>query len=298
MDLGYRPIKLQAKSGLVQVASNIWTIEADGFVYFRPPLQPRYPYPHRAVVIRLDDGSLFVHSPISLTPEIRKDLDTLGTVRYLVSPNFLHHLHLGNWQDAYPDAMLYASPRLASRRKDLRFQKTLATNIPEPEWAGQVDQHIFGSNGMFPEIVFLHRESRTVIFTDLIMDFDPEILSRVARTTTRWNQMYRRTPLGIQLLHTFGRASLRRLFGEIRAWKPKHLIVAHSPWLCVDGEEEVADLLDSAFNWLNPQSSIVGAAMTARRLLALLLILLILPIHGMFAVADTICQRLRPPRSR
>ena len=31
-------------------------------------MQPRYPYTHRAVVIRLDDGSLFILSPIQLTP--------------------------------------------------------------------------------------------------------------------------------------------------------------------------------------------------------------------------------------
>jgi hypothetical protein len=104
----FRPIANKLASGLVKVDSNIWTIEAKGCVCYRPPMQPRYPYTHRAVVIRLDDGSLFVISPIQLTPNIRADVDELGAVKYLVSPNHLHHLYLGDWSQAYPDAKLYA----------------------------------------------------------------------------------------------------------------------------------------------------------------------------------------------
>ncbi|MFQ5478719.1 MAG: hypothetical protein ACE5E4_08890 [Candidatus Binatia bacterium] len=251
MTEGYRPIPVQLKSGLVEVGSNIWTLEAGGSVYFRPPAQPRYPYPHRAVVIRLEDASLFVHSPISPTPEVRKDLE---------------------------------------------FEKTLSTNTPEPEWTGQIDQSVFGVNGVLPEIVFFHRESRIVIFADLIMDFDREIFSPVARITTRWNQLDRHTPRGVQLANTFGRASLRRSLEKVRAWEPKHLIVAHSPWLCVDGEKEISDLLDLAFDWLKPHPTIVEAAMTVARLLALLV--LILPMHAVLVlVADSIYPRLRSWRS-
>jgi hypothetical protein len=87
-------------------------------------------------------------------------------------------LYLGGWSQAYPDTKLYASPRLVAKRKDLNFYKTLSTNIPEPEWAGQIDQCIFGSgNGWIDELVFFHRASRTVVFTDLVMDFDPVTFS-------------------------------------------------------------------------------------------------------------------------
>jgi Domain of unknown function (DUF4336) len=138
-------------------------------VCYRPPIQPRYPYTHRAVVIRLEDGSLFILSPIQLNPDIRQDIDRLSSVKFLVSPNHLHHLYLGDWSQAYPEAKLYASPRLAPKCKDLAFFKTLSTNIPEPEWAEQIDQCIFGSrNGWIDELVFFHRSSGTVILTVII----------------------------------------------------------------------------------------------------------------------------------
>ncbi|MEO0687640.1 MAG: DUF4336 domain-containing protein, partial [Cyanobacteria bacterium J06649_11] len=185
----FRPIPKQTKSGLVKVDKNIWTIEASECIHYRPPIQPRYPYTHRAVVIRLKDNSLFIISPIRLTDDIRTDVDALGTVKYIVSPNNIHHLYMGDWGQAYPEARLYASPRLDSKRKDLTFYKTLSTDEPEPEWSEEIDQCIFGSgNGFVDEIVFFHRESKTVIFTDMIMDFDPKVFSSFSRLTTRLNQ--------------------------------------------------------------------------------------------------------------
>lgn len=288
----FRPVSNKSESGLVQVDTNIWTIEAKECVCYRPPMQPRYPYTHRAVVIRLDDGSLFILSPIELTPDIRTEIDRLGSVKYLVSPNHLHHLYLGDWSQAYPDAKLYASPRLAPKRKDLTFYKTLSMNEPEPEWQGQIDQCLFGSgNGWIDELVFFHRASRTVIFTDLVMDFDPVTFSPISQVTTRWNQMYRHTPRGVQFGHIFDRAALRNSLETVRTWEPERAIVAHSPWLCVDGKEQVADFLDSAFDWLAPQPAVVEGAKSILRLLALMLI--ILPVHALIVLtADIVYPKL------
>ncbi len=283
----FRPVPNKPESGLVQVDSNIWTVEAKGCVCYRPPMQPRYPYTHRAVIIRLNDGSLFVLSPIQLTADICTAIDRLGVVKYLVSPNHLHHLYLGDWSRAYPDARLYASPRLAPKRKDLTFYKTLSTNTPEPEWVGQIDQCLFGSgNGWIDELVFFHRASRTVIFTDLVMDFDPESFSPLSRVTTRWNQMYQHTPRGVQFGHIFDRASLRSSLQTVRTCEAEHAIIAHSPWLCVDGKEQVADFLDSAFDWLIPKPTPIEVTTSVARLLALLLI--ILPVHALIVLTADI----------
>lgn len=292
MEFGLRPIPNEVTSPLIEVAANIWTLEADSVVYYRPPAQPRYPFTHRAVVIRLQDNSLFIHSAIALTPAIRNDIDALGTVKYLISPNHIHHLHMADWSAAYPDAKLYASPGLVPKRKDLRFGKTLSTDTSEPEWEGQIEQLVFKSwNGWLDEIVFFHCESRTVIFTDMIMDFNPAVFSGVSRMTTRWNQMYRHTPRGMQLVHSFGRASLRQALATIQNWKPEHLTVAHSPWQCVDGQEQVAKFLEAAFDWLEPQPMPIETVLGVARFSALTL--LILPFHVLLVlIADIVYPRL------
>ncbi|MEO1376084.1 MAG: DUF4336 domain-containing protein [Cyanobacteria bacterium J06635_10] len=287
----FRPIPKENKSGLVKVATNIWTIEASECIFYRPPMQPRYPYTHRSVVIRLKDNNLFIISPIRLTDDIRADIDALGTVKYIVSPNNIHHLYMGDWSQAYPEARLYASPKLDSKRKDLTFYKTLFTDNPEPEWSEQIDQCIFGSGGFLDEIVFFHRESRTIIFTDMIMDFDKTVFSPISRVTTRLNQMYKHTPFGIQLVHMFNRTSVRNSFNIVRGWGAEHLIVAHSPWLCVEGKEEVTNFLDSAFDWLKPRSRIIEAGYSAILFLAFLLI--IIPVHALIVlVLDIIFPKL------
>ena len=295
MDHGFRSVPKDRIDGVVEVASDIWTIEAEGFVCFRPPMQPKYPYTYRSTVIRLRDGGLFVISPVTLTSRVREAINAIGPVKFIVSPNAIHHLHIGDWSTAYPEAKLYASPRLQAKRGDLSFHGTLSTNTPDPEWADQIDQCVFGSeegrDGPLDELVFYHRVSRTAIFTDLIMDFDPSTFSPLARITTRWNQMYRHTPRGIQLANVFSRGSLRRSLAIARAWEPERLIVAHSPWLCVSGRQRVTEVLDQAFDWLMPHHPVVETLLTAVRVLGALFI--VLPIHLVVVlVADIIYPRI------
>ena len=56
-----------------------------------------FPYPTRMVVIRLSDGSAWIWSPIPLTPDLERQVDLIGPVRHIVSPNKIHHLFLEAW---------------------------------------------------------------------------------------------------------------------------------------------------------------------------------------------------------
>lgn len=125
-----------------------------------------FEYPTRTVVIRLSGGGLFVWSPIKLSAELKREVDQLGPVRFLVSPNRLHHLFLAEWKAAYPRARLYASPGLRRKCKDLAFDADLADR-PDVEWVAEIDQvPLRGST--LTEVEFFHHASRTAIFADLI----------------------------------------------------------------------------------------------------------------------------------
>lgn len=82
-------------------------------------------YPTRMAIIRLSDGGLFLWSPVAVSPELRAQIDSLGKVRVLVTPNSLHHLFLQEWRAAYPDAVLYAAPGSRERCKDIAFDEDL-----------------------------------------------------------------------------------------------------------------------------------------------------------------------------
>src|SRR5690242_12829448 len=75
----------------------------------------------RMTVIRLPSGGLLLHSPVALDPPTRQAIDALGPVRWIVGPSKVHHIFLGEYASAYPDARLVGAPGLAEKRRDLAF---------------------------------------------------------------------------------------------------------------------------------------------------------------------------------
>jgi hypothetical protein len=205
-----------------------------------------FPYPTRMIVIRLSDGGLFVWSPIALTPALKAQVDALGPVAHVVSPNKIHHLSMGEWQDAYPSARLYASPGLAQKRKDLRFDAVLGDS-PPAVWAADIDQVEMGGSAFLTEIVFFHRKSRTAIFADLIENFRPGWFKG-------WKGWLARLD-GIVMPHggaprewriTFKKRIARAALARILAWQPEQVVMAHGELTRTDGTA----FIRKSFRWL------------------------------------------------
>src|SRR3990167_6738927 len=76
----------------------------------------------RMTVIRLVNDVLFLHSPTRLDDQTRQELSGLGRVRYIVSPNNMHHFFIAEYFEEYPMAQIYASPGLVEKRRDLTFR--------------------------------------------------------------------------------------------------------------------------------------------------------------------------------
>jgi hypothetical protein len=144
-----------------------------------------FPYSTRMALIRLSDGSLFVWSPVALSAALLAAVGALGPVRHLVSPNALHHLFLAEWTSAYPEARLYASPRLRRKRRDLSFNAELG-DVPEPAWAADIDQVVLHGSFALTEIVFFYRHSRTALFADLIQNFPRDWFKGGAAPRPAW----------------------------------------------------------------------------------------------------------------
>ncbi len=206
-------------------------------------------YPTRMVVIRLSGGELFICSPIPLSEELRAAVNALGHVRFVIAPNALHHLFLGDWQRAYPDARLYAPPGLRAKRKDIAFDGDLG-DAPASEWSADIDQVLVPGNAITIEIVFFHRKSGTAIFTDLIQHFGPTWF-------TGWRALVARLDLMVapeaQVPRKFrfafyDRSTARAALRRILAWPVTSVLMAHGPPIEADGRTFLA----RAFRWLSP----------------------------------------------
>ncbi len=67
-------------------SDDIWI--ADGkVIHMNFPLGIKVPFSTRMTVVRLNDGGLWCHSPVEPAPELLRQIDALGEVRHLVSPN-------------------------------------------------------------------------------------------------------------------------------------------------------------------------------------------------------------------
>ena len=156
---------------LEEISNSIWLVEGEIVSFYGAP------YPTRAVIVRLNGGKLWVWSPIAVTSELRTEIDRLGAVAHLVSPNKLHHLYLKDWKAAYPEAALWGPRSTAVKRKDLQFQPPLEDS-PPAEWDGAIGQAWFRGSPFMDELVFFHVRSSTAILADLSENFSPDFLRR------------------------------------------------------------------------------------------------------------------------
>ena len=203
-----------------------------------------FPYPTRMAVVRLSDGSAWVWSPVALSDDLVDSVESIGPVRFIVSPNKIHHLFLSEWAGRWPDARLYAPPGLAERRPELKFDGGLGDEA-EPAWAADIDQVVFHGSVAMEEVVFFHRQSRCAIVCDLIQ-------RHPVADMTGWKGWLMRLD-GLVGEHgstprewraSFFRRKLARAAREkVLSWDPERLLIAHGECAQTGASEIIADSL-------------------------------------------------------
>lgn len=211
---------------LEDFAPNLWIVEGQ-CVNFHG-----FAYPTRSVVARLENGDIWVWSPIKLTEELAQEVEALGPVRHLVSPNKIHHLFLSEWQQRFPDALLWGPASTIKKRNDLSFQKPLNGNAPHL-WSNEFEQfHVQGSMAM-DEVLFLHKPSRTLIVADFSENFGSDFLKK---NWKGWQHWLARTwgitegkgyaPLDWRMSF-FRRAKLRQIRDKLLSRDVENVVMAH-----------------------------------------------------------------------
>lgn len=227
-------------SELHQMAPDLWTLDGEPISFFS------FPYALRMTIIRLADGSLFLHSPVQLSDTRRVMVDSVGEVRFIVSPNKIHNLYLGHWASAYPDAKLYAPPGLRKRRSDLEFDGEL-TDTAEPAWESDLRQCVVRGSVFMEEVLFFHIASSTLIVGDLIENHDARRFSRWQRVVGRLNRMLApngETPVNYRLSFT-NRKRARSCLERVLSWQPRQVVVMHGPCILEDADA----FLKRGFAW-------------------------------------------------
>lgn len=192
----------------------------------------------RMTVIRLPDATLLLHSPVAAETELVREVEALGEVRHLVAPNRFHHLFVGDWKRACPEAAIYVAPGLETKRPELEIAAVLGDQ-PESGWRSALDQVLLGGFPLSNEVVFFHRPSATLLATDLAFHIGPTS-APLTRLAFRLGGSYGRlAPTLIERLLVRDREAFRQSLERILAWPFERVVVAHGDVSEKGGREEL-----------------------------------------------------------
>lgn len=218
---------------LQQLGTDLWTID--------------YPFSvgnlalgTRTTIVRTDNG-LWLHSP---GPDL-SEVESLGAVSSLVSPNSMHYLFLAEAQKRFPQAKTYI-PKALERKVQIAHEAKL-TDVPPEHWAGALENVAIGGASKLGEVAFYHAASKTLILTDLVFN-----LQRSASAFTRFfmklNGAYGH--LGPSRLFRYmlvdDRKQLADSVKRILQWDFEKIVMAHGEIVRSNARDQFA----RAFSWL------------------------------------------------
>ncbi|MGF1701280.1 DUF4336 domain-containing protein [Photobacterium makurazakiensis] len=227
---------------MIKISNNLWVFDGKSVTFMM------LPFSTRMTVVKLADSTLWVHSPIELTEAMRSQVDSLGKVQYLIAPNHLHHLFLKEWQDAYPAAQTYGTREVMKKRNDLRFTSELTSEIPYP-WEAEIDMLLFTGSKLMEEAVFFHRESKSLILTDLIENFPPTDFTQIQRLFAKFTGILSpngKTPIDWRMSFMFHKAEAKQHYLQMVKWEPQQIIMAHGEIV----DSDTLAFLRRSFAWL------------------------------------------------
>lgn len=142
------------------VANRIWSLE-------RPVWFSGARLRVRTTVVRLDDGSLLLHTPAPPTDALAEELRALGPVRWLVVPNCWHHLA------APAAAARFRGARLVGPASALRRNRMLKLDLDLHD--GQFSKLVpefealpLAGVPFWDETVLYHRPTQTLLGADIV----------------------------------------------------------------------------------------------------------------------------------
>ncbi|TAM78182.1 DUF4336 domain-containing protein [bacterium] len=206
-------------------------------------------FPHTMTVVRLDDGSLLVHSPCRPSPQLHEGLLALGPVAHVVAPNWFHDLYLREYRQAYPQAILWAPARLRWLKPTL-IDRVLDDSTRTP-WYSEMPHVQLPGLLAFEECLFFHERSRTLVIADFLFNLtardDTPPFTRLAYKLSGVNGRLAVFPL-LRALAVLNRGALRRATDRIFSWDIQRIVVGHGEPIDSDALPELRD----ALRWLEP----------------------------------------------
>lgn len=121
----------------------------------------------RTTVVRLEDGSLLLHTPAPPSDTLTEQISALGPVRWIVVPNRWHHLGAPAAAKRFPEARLVGPASAVERNKALRVD----VDIHSGQFSAELPEfESLPLRGVpfWDETVLYHRPTETLLGADIV----------------------------------------------------------------------------------------------------------------------------------
>jgi len=204
----------------------------------------------RGTLVKLQSGGVAVFSPVALTPEVKETVSSMGEVKYIAALDIEHHIFLGEWNKAYPNAKVIGPEGLPEKRakqknEDVPFSviftaKGKESTKVDAEFDAEFDYE-FVDGHMNKELVFNYKPDRTLIEADLMFNlpateqYSKTGISATSGILTRLFSALQNTQgkaMGQQRLIWYGtsagdRPSFQKSMRKINAWDFDRIVPCH-----------------------------------------------------------------------
>ena len=168
-----------------------------------------------------------VVSPPPLDSRLAAEIDSIGSVKYIVVPNSFHYLFAAEFSRRYSSACVVAAPSLRERVLELGFANELGPR-PPADWATELDYVVLGPVRGLSEILFFHLPSQTRLITDLAFNM-ARYPRRLDRLFWRLSGIPGRFGPGRTARSLFlkDREAACRCISRASEWPLRRIVVAH-----------------------------------------------------------------------
>ena len=139
--------------------------------------------------------------------------------------------------------------RAVKQKIPVSFDEKLTDKAPQA-WADQIEQLVFKGSTYIEEVVFFHKDSQTLILTDLIENFEverfPSPLRSKAYKLVRVAAPDGQTPIDYRMTFIGHQKEAKDCLEQMLAWKPEKIILAHGCCFLENGAAE----LRRALRWI------------------------------------------------
>ena len=215
-----------------EISEDVWVFEKD-FSMMGAELG------NRMTVIRHNKNQkLILHSPNSFDETTKKQLDELGEVDAIITPNRFHGLFADEWLAEYPNATHYA---VKNARENFKATPINLNQLVYSPWAPELLLMPIDGMAKLNEIAFFHPPSRTLILTDLCFNIHKKV-SLWSRVFLRMNDAIGKFgPSRLMKSMITNEEKLGRSISELLEWDFDRIILSHGDIVEKGGKEKIRE---------------------------------------------------------